>query len=62
MKTFYAEALNKKGKVFDTMETDKIFEIRLWAEVRHADSVNIYLNNRDGSFTRWMSWRIDDGK
>ena len=60
MKTFYAEAMNKKGKVFDTMETDKIFEIRLWASERHADIVNIYLNNRDGSFTRWMVLKYDN--
>lgn len=53
---YYAEACTRSGKVFDTMEADHKFEIRVWSQARHADLVNVYLNNADGTLTLLEVW------
>ena len=59
---YYAEACTKQGKVFDTFEADRKFEIRVWSVARHADLVNVYLNINDGTFTRLEVWTYDTNK
>ena len=56
---YYAEACTRSGKVFDTGTFQKLFEIRVWARQRHAEKVNVYLNNADGSLTRYEVWKYD---
>ena len=56
---YYAEACTRSGKVFDTGTFQKLFEIRVWARQRHAEKVNVYLNNADGSLTRYEAWEYD---
>ena len=56
---YYAEACTRSGKVFDTGTFQKLFEIRVWARQRHAEKVNVYLNNADGSLTRYEVWEYD---
>lgn len=54
---YYAECLNDKGKVFASGEFNRLFEIRIWAEQRHATTVNVYLNNCDGTLTQVQLWK-----
>ena len=54
---YYAEACNAAGKVFDTGTFNQLFQIRVWACQRHANIVNVYLNNADGSLTRLQVWK-----
>ena len=56
---YYAEACTRDGKVFDSGTFQKLFEIRVWANQRHAELVNVYLNNADGSLTRYEVWKYD---
>lgn len=53
---YFAECLNDKGKVFASGEFNRLFEIRIWAEQRHATTVNVYLNNCDGTLTQVQLW------
>lgn len=56
---YYAEACTKAGKVYDTGTFQKLFQIRVWARQRHAEMVNVYLNNADGTLTRYEVWKYD---
>ena len=56
---YFAEACTRDGKVYDTGTFQKLFEIRVWARQRHAEKVNVYLNNADGSLTRYEVWTYD---
>ena len=56
---YYAEACTRSGKVFDTGTFQKLFEIRVWARQRCAEIVNVYLNNADGTLTRYEVWEYD---
>ena len=54
---YYAECRNEHGIVFATGTFNRLFEIRIWAEQRHANTVDIYLNNCDGTLTQVQIWK-----
>ena len=53
---YYAEARTKEGRVFSCGTFSKLFEIRCWASRLYAHSIDVYLNNADGTLTRYQTW------
>lgn len=54
---YYAEARTKEGRVFSCGTFNRMFEIRCWASALHAHCIDIFLNNADGTLTRYETWR-----
>lgn len=54
---YYAEARTKEGRVFSCGTFNQKFEIRCWASKIYAHSIDIFLNNADGTLTRLETWR-----
>ena len=56
---YFAEAFTKDGRMYEWGFFSKLFEIRVWANKIHANIVNVYLNNADGTVTRYEVWKYD---